>query len=107
MGGFLDDTDALPLSLAVQPFNKEPNVRTGSSPEPLTGTVTVESLTSESKYAIYRWDSVETAFDYSKPHSVHRFTASGPSEVYVDTETFSSDAAVYYRCVADTKDITV
>lgn len=105
--GFLDTAAALPLSLTVQPAKSEPNTRTGSKPEALSGTVTTTGLTAGTKYAIYRWDSVQAAFDYSKPHSVHRFTATSETEVYTDAESFSSDSATYYRCILDAGQVVV
>ena len=50
---------------------------------------------------VYRWDDVESAFDYTRPASVHRFTASGPSLNYTDTTTIISNGTTYYRCVDD------
>mmetsp|Transcript_38461 Transcript_38461/g.120057 ORF Transcript_38461/g.120057 Transcript_38461/m.120057 type:complete len:356 (-) Transcript_38461:68-1135(-) len=99
--GFLDERQGLPLSLKVDPSDREPDVRTGSAPGFLKGTVTVRGLTDGKKYAIYRWDSVDSAFDYSRPHSVRRFAASGATEVYEDAEAFPSDGTTYYRCVED------
>lgn len=101
-----DDKEFLPASLVIDPVD-EPDVRTGSKPTALQGTLTVDGLTTGSKYAIYRWNSVETAFDYKNPQSVHKFTASATSTVYKDTQTFMSDEAAYYRCVPDKPDILV
>ena len=53
---------------------------------------------------MYRWDSVEAAFDYSRPTSVHRFAASGATEEYTDATTFISSGTTYYRCVVDSQD---
>lgn len=99
--------DALPASLEVSPSRREPDIRTGSSPTDLHGKLTVSGLIAGEKYAIYRWDSVEAAFDFAKPHKVHRFEASGASEVYADDETFSSGGSTYYRCIPDTVNIVV
>merc|ERR1711865_146784 len=104
--GFLDTTTALPLSLTVDPVN-EPDTRTGSKPKALSGTLTATDLTAGTKYAIYRWGSVEAAFDYSKPHSIHRFTATSDTEVYTDTESFASGSATYYRCILDAGQVVV
>ena len=106
--GFNDTRSALPLSLTVDPSDKEPD-RSGcdgrgttcEDPIPLTGTLHINGLAAGQKYAIYRWDSVESAFDYTRPASVHRFTASGPSLNYTDTTTIISNGTTYYRCVDD------
>ena len=106
--GFNDTKAGLPLSLTVDPSDKEPD-RSGcdgrgttcEDPIPLTGTLHINGLAAGQKYAIYRWDSVESAFDYTRPASVHRFTASGPSLNYTDTTTIISNGTTYYRCVDD------
>jgi len=90
-----DATTSLPISLHVD--KDEPQ---GVS-RPLIGTLTINGLTKHKKYSLYRWDSVESAFDYSKPHSVHRFVASNATQVYTDSETIPSSGATYYRCVLD------
>ena len=74
---------------------------TCEDPIPLTGTLHINGLAAGQKYAIYRWDSVESAFDYTRPAAVHRFTASGPSLNYTDTTTIISNGTTYYRCVDD------
>eukprot|EP00747_Dinoflagellata_sp_TGD_P180888 gnl/TRDRNA2_/TRDRNA2_34094_c0_seq1.p1 gnl/TRDRNA2_/TRDRNA2_34094_c0~~gnl/TRDRNA2_/TRDRNA2_34094_c0_seq1.p1 ORF type:complete len:359 (+),score=13.58 gnl/TRDRNA2_/TRDRNA2_34094_c0_seq1:87-1163(+) len=105
--GFLDDRKGLPLSLTIRPFRSEPDLREGRKPESLKGTVTVEGLTAGNKYAIYRWNSTDSAFDYSRPHSIHRFIAEKAVEVYTDPEVFSSAGTTYYRCVEDASDSIV
>lgn len=99
--GFEDARDGLPLSLTVDPWQSEPDTREHSSPTELTGTLHIEGLTAGEKYAVYRWDSVEAAFDYTKPTTVHQFTASGATETYTDPKTFVSSGTTYYRCVVD------
>lgn len=99
--GFEDEKDGLPVSLTVDPWESEPDTRRGQSPTPLTGTLHIEGLNAGSKYAVYRWDSVEAAFDYTRPTSVHRFTASSATETYTDPKTFSSSGTTYYRCIVD------
>eukprot|EP00928_Gymnodinium_smaydae_P092430 TRINITY_DN76309_c0_g1_i1.p1 TRINITY_DN76309_c0_g1~~TRINITY_DN76309_c0_g1_i1.p1 ORF type:complete len:365 (-),score=47.18 TRINITY_DN76309_c0_g1_i1:189-1283(-) len=94
--GFADEKTSLPISLQVNQWH-EPE---GSS-IPLKGTLTISGLKKDGKYAVYRWDSVESAFDYSKPHSVHRFSASADSQVYADAEAISSSGTTYYRCIED------
>eukprot|EP00933_Yihiella_yeosuensis_P080173 TRINITY_DN93582_c0_g1_i1.p1 TRINITY_DN93582_c0_g1~~TRINITY_DN93582_c0_g1_i1.p1 ORF type:complete len:369 (+),score=66.09 TRINITY_DN93582_c0_g1_i1:100-1206(+) len=106
--GFQDEKEGLPLSLAVDPSKSEPDTRLGQSPKPITGTVTAEGLAKGKKYAIYRWNDVDSAFDRSKAHSIHRFVASGETEVWTDAETFMSDSATYYRCYEDvTEEVVV
>lgn len=104
--GFEDSKSALPLSLTVSPTN-EPEVRDGGAAVQLSGTITIEGLSPGKTYSVYRWDSVEDAFDYSKPTSVHPLTASSPKEVYTDTATFWSNGTTYYRCVEDTSELQV
>merc|ERR1712137_442053 len=87
--GFLDEKTSFPLSLTIDKWQSEPDIPSGE------------------KYAIYRWDTVADAFDYSKSHSVHRFTASKETEVYTDPVTFASDGTTYYRCVVDAGEIVV
>jgi len=99
--GFLDERQGLPLGLKVEPYDREPDVRTGSAAKPLRGTVTVGGLEKGQSYTIYRWDSVAAAFDYTKPSSTHKFTASGEALIYVDTTAIASDGTTYYRCVKD------
>jgi len=99
--GFQDEKDGLPLSLTVDPWEQEPDTREHKSPTQLTGTLHIEGLTAGTKYAVYRWDSVEAAFDYSNPTSVHRFVASAPTETFTDSQTFISSGTTYYRCILD------
>lgn len=105
--GLQDAHDGRPLSLTVVPSRSEPNTRLGGKPIPLIGTVTIEELVENWQYAIYRWDSVASAFDYTKPRSVHRFTATGPTEVFKDPISIPSDGTVYYRCVVDSETAVV
>lgn len=99
--GFQDSREGLPVSLAVDQWREEPDTRTGQSPTQMTGTITIDGLQAGQAYALYRWDSVESAFDYSQPASVYRFSATNVTEVYRDPKTFSSNGTTYYRCVAD------
>jgi len=100
--GLQDSKDGLPVSLTVDPWQSEPDTRSGKTPTELTGTVTIEGLQVGQKYALYRWDSVASAFDYTSPVSVHKFAASNTTEVYKDGKTFASNGTTYYRCIADT-----
>merc|ERR1712151_185652 len=99
--GFEDEKEGLPVSLTVDQWESEPDTREHESPTQLTGTLHIEGMTAGQKYAVYRWDSVEAAFDYSRPTSVHHFTASAASQTYTDPQTFSSSGTTYYRCVVD------
>jgi len=109
--GFLDERDAMPLSLSINPWESEPDVApTKLSPETPTqivGTLTAEGLTSGTKYDIYRWDSSEDAFTYDESHKITSFTASSDSFVFEDPKTFSSYSATYYRCVEATSSTLV
>lgn len=98
---FQDEKKGLPLSLTVDPYKSEPDIRMGIPPTQLTGTITIDDLHVGEKYAVYRWDSTDTAFDYSNPVSIHRFTASKTTETYTDSQTFASNGATYYRCILD------
>lgn len=92
--GFADDrADALPVSLTVDQDEPE---KTSVS---LKATLTISGLTAGTKYTVYRWDSVQTAFDYNNAHSTHAFTATDSTESYVDSEGVLSKGITYYRCV--------
>merc|ERR1712228_941236 len=95
----LDSQQAQPLSLSIAPWKQEPDLRTGSSPIDIVGTVTVEGLISGTKYDIYRWGSVEEAFTYNEKYRKTTFTATSDTHVYKDPQTFSSGSSTYYRCV--------
>jgi len=99
--GFQDEQEGLPVSLTVDPWESEPDTRSHQASTQLTGTLHIEGLIGGQRYAVYRWDSVESAFDYSRPTSVHRFTASGAAETYTDQKTFVSSGTTYYCCVVD------
>mmetsp|Transcript_96653 Transcript_96653/g.279014 ORF Transcript_96653/g.279014 Transcript_96653/m.279014 type:complete len:368 (-) Transcript_96653:59-1162(-) len=100
-----DPREGLPLSLAVQPWRSEPDTRLGEQPINLVGIVTASGLEEGAVYAIYRWDSVEAAFDYSKATLVKRFAAAGKSVAHVDEEPIPSDGVAYYRCVRESVDM--
>lgn len=99
--GFLDEREGVPLSLKVDPWEREPDYRKHESPIQLTGTLTAEQLSAGSKYTIYRWDSVEEAFTYHEEYKVASFTASNDTFVFEDAKTFSNNGTIYYRCVED------
>ena len=69
--GFEDAKEGLPLSLTVEPWQSEPDTRRGASPTQLTGTVHISGLRAGGTYALYRWDSVDAAFDYARATSIH------------------------------------
>jgi len=102
-----DARKGLPLSLVVEPSESEPDLRAGESPSELKGTISVQGLEPGEKYAVYRWDSVESAFDYTNPTSVYRFSASQSEQSFTDKKTISSDGTTYYRCIVDAADYAV
>lgn len=94
--------DAMPASLHIDPWEREPDTRSGETPEALKGTLTVTGLKAGSRYAIYRWDTVADAFaDYSDSYKRTSFTATNGSYVYTDDKSFQSNGATYYRAVAE------
>jgi hypothetical protein len=99
--GFADGAKgAVPASLQVQPFLREPDLRSGQKPEQLTGTLTASGLTSGSSYDVYRWGSSATAFTYNATFKKASFKATAETYVYEDPDAFSSGSATYYRVVA-------
>jgi len=50
---------------------------------------------------VNRWESDETVFDYSYPHSIHGFTALIDVESYSEQESFMSNSAVYFRGIVE------
>merc|ERR1719253_1399100 len=108
MQGFEDEKVGMPLSLTVDPWQSEPDTRSRQSPTQLTGTVHVEGLTAGAKYTLYRWDSVDAAFNYNDASAItHEFTASGATYKYQDPKTFSSSGTTYYRCIPATASVVV
>merc|ERR1712217_432073 len=105
--GFQDSKQGLPISLTVDQWKFEPDSRRGDSPQMLTGTITFEDLKVGDKYALYRWDSVESAFDYNRPASIMRFTANSTTRVYEDPSKFWSNGTTYYRCIKEDVSIVV
>lgn len=97
--GFVDDKQAKPASLHIQPWLSEPDIRSGHSPIPLAGTLTVSELTIGDQYAIYRWDSPDDAFTYSDNYKKTTFTATNNTFIYADEKSFMSSGTTYYRCV--------
>ena len=102
--GFGPDTKqqdmVMPALLHIDPWKHEPDIRSGEKPGALHGTLTVTELSVGSWYEIYRWDSVELAFqDYSTRYRRTCFVATTHTYVYVDEKPFLSDSATYYRAV--------
>jgi len=105
--GFLDEASSLPVSLSIDQWQSEPDVRSGEKPSQLKGTLTVSNLTVGNHYVLFRWDGVADAFDKTKSTVVRRFTASKDTEVIEDPRSFQSDGATYYRCQADSEQLVV
>ena len=100
--GFLDAAhgeDALPLSLKVDPWQREPDFRQHEAPIHLSGTVTAERLSAGAQYDIYRWDSVGDAFTYDAQFRITSFNATADTFVFKDPKAFMNNGTVYYRCV--------
>lgn len=89
----------MPLSLAIDPWRREPDYREHEKPILLTGTVTAERLTPGHHYSIYRWDSVDEAFSYTPGYKIKSFTANESSFVFHDPNKFWNNGTTYYRCV--------
>lgn len=98
--GFLDHREGLPASLHIDPWMSEPDTRSGKTPHAIQGTLTVTALTTGSAYDIYRWDTVADAFTYTDAFKKTSFKATNDTFVYKDPQSFQSDSATYYRCVA-------
>ena len=91
---------AMPALLRINPWQREPDTRRGEKPEALQGTLTVTGLSTGSHYEIYRWDSVQPAFeDYSEQYRRTSFTATKDTYVYADEKSFLSNGTTYYRAV--------
>lgn len=97
--GFLDDKQGMPALLRIDPWQSEPDTRSGKKPDAIKGTLTVSELTTGSSYDIYRWDTVADAFTYSDDFKKSSFKATGDTFVYIDDKSFESDSTTYYRCV--------
>jgi len=97
--GFQDDVEALPLSLSINPSQREPDIAEHEQPNQITGTLTVEGLSAGETYDIYRWDNAEEAFTYNDSYKITSFEAAADTFVFEDPKTFSSYSATYYRCV--------
>ena len=75
----------MPVSLAIFPWQREPDTRSGAKPEALLGELTVSGLTKGSAYDVYRWDTVTEAFTaYGAEYKKASFTATKDTHVYLD-----------------------
>jgi hypothetical protein len=102
MKGFANDDQAaraVPASLRIDPWRREPDTRSGDKPAALQGTLTATELTAGVAYDVYRWDSVAEAFTYSDAHKKATFTAASDTHVYTDGTSIESDGTTYYRVV--------
>jgi len=96
--GVSDTAEGLPLSLDVGSAS-EPNVPLGQKPANFQGSITVTGLKQGTQYDIYRWDSVLTAYDYSKATFATTFNATKETYTFEDPTTILSSSATYYRCL--------
>ena len=92
-------SSAAPASLAIDPWKREPDTRSGAKPEALKGTLTATELTAGAQYDIYRWDSVAAALTYDAQYKKATFAAVGTTYVYADDKSFQSNSTTYYRVV--------
>lgn len=91
---------ALPVSLAIFPWKREPDTRSGAKPDSMLGELTVTDLTVGKTYDIYRWDTVAEAFaSYTDQYKKASFTATTDTHVYMDNKVFMSDGTTYYRVI--------
>jgi hypothetical protein len=96
----------LPVSLSVSSA-EEPNVSLKESPSQMTATATVGALQPGQRYALLRYDDFKSVptdasaqgFLKSRYAQKVEFTADGATWTYRDQRPFSSDRAIYYRCV--------
>jgi hypothetical protein len=86
-------------SLHIEPWESEPDTRSGKKPEALMGTVTATGLTTGAAYDVYRWDTVADAFTYSDQYKKASFIAANSTHVYADDTSFLSNGTTYYRVV--------
>jgi len=88
---------AMPASLHIKPWLREPDTRSGSKPGALSGTLTATGLTAGTKYEVYRWDTSTEAFTYRDDYKKTTFTAASDTYVFSDDKSFESDGTTYYR----------
>ena len=96
--GVLDRSrrESVPVTLSVSSWD-EPDVTLGLPPKRLKATVHVRQLNPGTNYTLYRWDSVESAFDYSQVNASTRFQPTADTFDFIDPMYIASDTAVYYR----------
>jgi len=100
--GFKNDAGearSVPASLAIDPFEKEPDTRNGEAPEALKGTLTATQLTKGKSYDVYRWDNTKQAFTYTEEYKKSTFKARSDTHEYVDDISIDSSGTTYYRVV--------
>jgi len=90
----------MPASLRIDPWESEPDTRSGEVATKIQGTVTATELIVDSSYDVYRWDTVKEAFTYTDQYKKTSFKATSDTYVYVDDKSFQSDGTTYYRVVA-------
>jgi hypothetical protein len=105
--GIIDDGGAtVPVRVSVTK-GFEPDVTSGKSPVQMTASVTASGLKIGTKYSLLRYNDytkvpttgAPAAFLGSSFDAKIDFTASGDHWKYDDPQSFSSDGAVFYRCV--------
>jgi len=105
--GIVDPQNATrPVEVTVA-NQSEPNVSKGDSPVQMTANVKTSGLTKGGAYALLRYDGYKkvpvsgTAAEIVAEPNTARvdFVAVSTEWTYVDPTPFSSDGAVYYRCV--------
>ena len=99
--GFADNVDAAPASLHIDPWEREPDTRSGEDPNEIRGTLTATELKEGETYTIYRWDSVKEALTYSDEYIKTSFKATSDTFVYEDDKSFLSNGSTYYRVVRE------
>jgi hypothetical protein len=82
----------------------EPNTTLGATPRLMHAWITADSLTAGQPYALLRYNSYlqvpSSNFNPAGASSASYFTATG--SMHLLTDTFSSAAGVFYRCVPNT-----
>jgi hypothetical protein len=105
--GIVDDGSAtVPVHLTVA-SDHEPDPTSGQMPVPMKATVTVTGLTAGKQYTLLRYGDYTkvptsgppSAYLSSPADSKVPFTAMGTEWTHDDPQPFSSDTAVFYRCV--------
>jgi hypothetical protein len=91
-----------PVHLSIDRWD-EPNVTVGETAVMLNATINIDSLTIGEHYVLLRYNDYSmvpsSGFDPTTASSSISFTATGTT--YSTTDTFMSNATVFYRCVKD------